>query len=255
MRKVILASFAVLCSVAVFGQKNYDLTIQFTLDDSTQNAAAKPDIKQVVAGSVYGLECRITNNGPDNFKGGPVNFNCAIANDPGGSFPQSDTTFSINLPEIDRRGTASFGISFRISTNKYTKADGMNIVIVWPTDSKIDRDSSNNSSEMQVWLKDAPKNSVGIAKETHTTAHFNVYPNPAGSELSVNLDASVKQGTLSLTDMTGKVITAYTINTLSNTTYQLPLVSNGGAPLAKGVYLLKLESSQYHEVSRIVVGE
>lgn len=89
-------------------------------------------------------------------------------------------------------------------------------------------------------------NSTVNMKENETISEFNIYPNPASQQVTINLTVFNQPKKISIIDLTGKIIHTETIQS-SNEVID---VSN----LSKGIYFIKLiDTKGYNVVQKLII--
>ena len=87
-------------------------------------------------------------------------------------------------------------------------------------------------------------------EENSGLSNITVYPNPASSLLNIDLTADVEgQLTFKVMDMTGKVISVESLENYGGELHHSLNVSN----LAKGMYILNIESQQGKNIRKFIV--
>lgn len=101
-----------------------------------------------------------------------------------------------------------------------------------------------------VFRKTKVQNATGIKNPVAPVASFNVYPNPTKGDMTLvyeNLDNSVKN-TLSIFDMTGKLIESHSLESAPGF-YTTPL---SVAHLPSGLYIVTLENAGYKVSQKLI---
>jgi hypothetical protein len=138
-----------------------------------------------------------------------------------------------------------------INDAKIDQANGMNLFFSLPTSATPNTWFSGFTGSNQV-------NAIGIrpvvtksqlsTKEETLLSSVSVSPNPASSFLNVNFSDVTGNFTLTMTDLTGKVVSMEKVNVLGSMQHTLSL--NG---LSAGVYMLNINDGKASATQKIVV--
>lgn len=85
---------------------------------------------------------------------------------------------------------------------------------------------------------------VGLLENSGNTA-FTIFPNPAGNQISIDMNAFGNEIRFSIFDVTGKLITS---NEFTN-----PGIYSTPIDLSKGVYLIQIQSENHTGIQRLIV--
>lgn len=128
----------------------------------------------------------------------------------------------------------------------------------WPTEDVITLDGTTHKV-MVTFVSDNYDEGTGFEltyetltgiEENSGLSNITVYPNPASSLLNIDLTADVEgQLTFKVMDMTGKVISVESLENYGGELHHSLNVSN----LAKGMYILNIESQQGKNIRKFIV--
>jgi hypothetical protein len=91
---------------------------------------------------------------------------------------------------------------------------------------------------------------VTAVEDELAEASFNVYPNPATSELFVDLDLvnTAKQVNIKITDITGRILVDQTMENVKSETITIPV-----SKIPSGIYLTKIETPEGSATKKVVI--
>lgn len=141
--------------------------------------------------------------------------------------------------------------------------DGNHVIIIWPTGGITDADGSDQGDKIDTSLhpyaafklKVLPGSGKSGLNEIATgNIGMNVYPNPATSGATVNVNG-VHNGTLTITDISGKILVMQAVRgDGSSMNIPLPLNVNGNS-LAEGLYFISLSTENAHCVQKLLISK
>lgn len=142
-------------------------------------------------------------------------------------FPSGGTWSALGTISINANGNASIGNSTGLGSVTYTVTN------------------SNGCSNSRTMGGNVVACASRGTEEASKKANFFVYPNPAKNILNIKVDNLVGKGEIFFTDLLGKQL-KYQLLSLGNNTID---ISN----LAKGLYLISLQSQNNREVIKVVI--
>jgi len=187
---------------------------------------------------------------PDSFPGGKYKFNYHVS--PDGNKNKADTTITLLLPGLAYKAYGTIQDTIYISKNffKFYNSDTNNIVIIWPTGGSISgtKDSIDSTQRNTYQFHLYPHNSgINIPQGQSS---FKVFPNPAKDVVIIEMNES-GNGTISLFDLTGKILITKPFAVNAGENLRLPL--NEAAAIPDGLYLVGIQTSTGNQVSKLMI--
>lgn len=217
---------------------NYDLQFEFGFPADTLDLS-KP----------FSLTSKVYNLGPEAYPGGTIVFAYTVQSpDFGSNLPANPHTLKMQVPALPVNASSAGVIqNFRVKTDPNRLVNGKNIVIVWPTGDFIDNNEDNNTYEGTIFTKNGV-HKVGISAEGKKDLRVNAYPNPANNVLYFEWPA-YGFGSAELTDVSGKVITAISLNT----TPMGERIALNTENIPDGIYILTVKADNQVYRQRLTV--
>ena len=187
---------------------------------------------------------------PDSFPGGKYKFNYHVS--PDGNKNKVDTTITLLLPGLAYKAYGTIQDTIYINKNyfKFYNSDTNNIIIIWPTGGSIagTKDSIDSTQHNNYQFHLYPHNSgINIPQDQSS---FKVFPNPAKDVVNIEMKES-GNGTISLFDLTGKILITKPFAANAGENLRLPL--NEGSAIPDGMYLVGIQTSSGNQVSKLMI--
>jgi len=251
MKKLLLLlTFGFVCVSQLSAQKIYEFDINSTIlyNNGDPDSVHYGDIVQ------YKLEFTYTGTSTgahDSFPGGTYLFNFYVSQKP--DFPTAGVSYtkSITLPGMAFNSSTTTKDTIAVSGKFFARHE--DIVIIWPTGgvisgpTKDSLDAKQFNRSMVFWVYD---HTAGVDQAT-ASGNFRFYPNPAKDMLNIEMP-NAEKGTIRLMDMTGKTVITKAFESTANELISLPL--NDGKVIPDGMYFIAIETANYSQVSKVVIG-
>jgi hypothetical protein len=240
-----------LICTAGYGQTTYSLSYSA----SALDPSSKQHLDSVEMGGNFELSVTITNKDESSFPATKIYFNRSVGK--GLDFHTKETGHlskdTLAFTALDGLGYSSTGMAqIHVTSNDFVLGD--NVVIIWPSGgiavNNNDRLDTGGNNYAIFKIKVIAK--TGLNEIATSTIGMNVYPNPATSSATVNVNG-VHNGMLTITDISGKMLIQQAVRG-DGSSMNIPLPLNlNGTSLAEGLYFISLNTESAHCVQKLLI--
>jgi len=229
-----IATVILLMTLSVFGGQKFDLSIEINNFPDTiyQNQNIAFDIK-------------LTNNDTGVFDD-KVYINYMITDTIPTNFPDDlSTTFKDSLTITINPGNVYLKNKNLLINPIYFEGNQKNIIIIWPTATKMDVEFNMHMQETRVeWP-------TGI-KIIKPVQKLMIVPNPASNYIRIDY-GNISDGTISVYNNIGEIVKTIEINHSSIQNNTLETLDKNGRTLPNGMYFVVFENHNLRKTGKLII--